>query len=49
MIDRTPTPTLALPRYTLTYVVRLDKDMGTELARRHVAVTLPDGSEGTMA
>lgn len=36
-------------QYTLGYGMRLDKGTAPELAHSHVAVTLPDGSEGRMA
>jgi hypothetical protein len=49
MNESTPTRTLDTPHYSLTYGVRLDKGLGTELAHPQVAVLLPDGSDGTMA
>ena len=41
--------TLGMPQYTLGYGMRLDKGTAPELAHTHVSITLPDGSEGTMA
>ena len=49
MMDSTRTLTLATPQYTLGYGMRLDKGTAPELAHPHVSVTLPDGSEGSMA
>ena len=40
---------LVKPEYTLCYGMRLDKGRSAEREHRHVPVTLPDGSEGTMA
>lgn len=40
---------LATPQYTLGYGMRLDEGTAPELAHPHVSVTLPDGSEGSMA
>ena len=36
-------------QYTLSYGMRLDKGTASELAHPHVPVTLPNGSEGSMA
>lgn len=49
MMDSTRTLTLATPQYTLGYGMRLDKGTAPELSHPHVSVTLPDGSEGSMA
>ena len=40
---------VAKPHYALTYGMRLDKGTAPELAHPHVQITLPDGSEGSMA
>ncbi|HEV8620266.1 MAG TPA: hypothetical protein VGQ79_04495 [Nitrospiraceae bacterium] len=49
MMDSTRTLTPTTPQYTLGYGMRLDKGTAPELAHPHVSVTLPDGSEGSMA
>ena len=49
MMDSTRTLTLATPQYTLGYGMRLDKGTAPEMAHPHVSVTLPDGSDGSMA
>jgi hypothetical protein len=49
MADRKRHLKLVSPQYTLGYGMRLDKGMAPELAHPHVPVTLPDGSEGSMA
>lgn len=49
MADRKPTLTLVKPQYTLGYGMRLDKGTATEFSHPHVSITLPDGSEGSMA
>lgn len=36
-------------QFTLGYAMRLDRGTGTEFSHPHVPVTLPNGSEGTMA
>jgi hypothetical protein len=48
MADQKRNLTLAKPRYTLSYGMRLDKGTAPELAHPHVPVTLPDGSAGSM-
>jgi hypothetical protein len=40
---------LVKPQYTLCYGMRLDKGTSPEGGHPHVPVTLPDGSEATMA
>jgi hypothetical protein len=40
---------LVQPEFTLCYGMRLDRGTAPEQAHPHVAVRLPDGSEGTMA
>jgi hypothetical protein len=49
MVDRKRHLELVRPQYTLGYGMRLDKGTAPELAHRQVSVTLPDGSEGSMA
>lgn len=40
---------LAKPHYSLNYGMRLEKGTATEMVHPHVEITLPDGSEGSMA
>lgn len=40
---------LVRAQYTLSYGMRLDKGLAPEQEHPHVPVTLPDGSEATMA
>jgi hypothetical protein len=40
---------LVEPQYNLCYAMRLDKGTAPEQAHPHVPVTLPDGSQTTMA
>jgi len=40
---------LVKPHYTLCYGMRLDRGMAPEQGHPHVAVTLPDGTQDTMA
>ena len=49
MADRKRNLKLARPQYTLGYGMRLDKGTAPELAHPQVSVTLPGGSEGSMA
>lgn len=49
MADRKGHLKLVGPQYTLGYGMRLDKGTAVELEHPHVAITLPDGSEGSMA
>jgi hypothetical protein len=49
MADQTRNRALAAPQYTLGYGMRLDKGTAPELLHPHVPITLPDGSEGSMA
>lgn len=49
MADLKSNLTLARPQFTLGYGMRLDKGTAPELAHPHVSITLPDGSEGSMA
>jgi len=41
--------TLVKPQYTLGYAMRLDKGTAPEMEHPQVSVTLPDGSERSMA
>ena len=41
--------TLVKPQYTLRYGMRLDRGTAPELLHPQVPVTLPDGSEGSIA
>ena len=36
-------------QYTLGYGMRLDRGTAPELTHPHVSITLPDGSQGSMA
>jgi hypothetical protein len=49
MADRKRNLKLVRPQYALGYGMRLDKGTAPELAHPQVSVTLPDGSEGSMA
>ncbi len=49
MAGNTPHLKLVKPQYTLGYGMRLDVGTAPEFAHPHIAVTLPDGSPGTMA
>lgn len=49
MANQTRHLTLVRPHYTLGYGMRLDKGTAPELLHPHVPITLPDGSEGSMA
>jgi len=49
MADQKRNLKLATPQYTLGYGMRLDKSTAPELAHPQVSVTLPNGSEGSMA
>lgn len=49
MADRKRHLKLVKPQYTLGYGMRIDKGTAPEQEHPHVSVTLPDGSEGTMA
>ena len=49
MADRKRNLKLLRPQYALGYGMRLDKGMAPELAHPQVSVTLPNGSEGSMA
>ena len=40
---------LAKPHYSLNYGMRLEKGTAAEMIHPHVQITLPDGSEGSMA
>ena len=40
---------LAEPYYSLSYGMRLEKGTAVEMVHPHVQITLPDGSEGSMA
>jgi hypothetical protein len=40
---------LVKPQYTLCYGMRLDKGTSADRGHPHVPVTLPDGSQATMA
>lgn len=49
MADQKRNLTPARPQYTLGYGMRLDKGIAAERPHPHVSITLPDGSEGSMA
>jgi hypothetical protein len=49
MAGQKPTLTLLKTQYTLSYGMRLDRGTASEFAHPHVAVPLPDGTEGGMA
>ena len=40
---------LAKPHYSLNYGMRLELGTAAEMTHPHVQITLPDGSEGSMA
>lgn len=49
MTVRKPTLALVKSQYTLGYGMRLDRGTAKEFSHPHVSITLPDGSEGSMA
>ena len=49
MTGQKPTLTLLKTQYALSYGMRLDRGTASEFAHTHVAVPLPDGTEGGMA
>ena len=49
MVNAQHSDELAKPHYSLGYGMRLDKGTADEMTHPHVQVTLPDGSDGSMA
>lgn len=49
MAGQKPTLTLLKTQYALSYGMRLDRGTASEFVHPHVAVPLPDGTEGGMA